>query len=40
MLARIPEHLQSRIEELLPNHWHAETPRAPVAAHPAQPIDR
>ncbi|MBE7560178.1 transposase domain-containing protein [bacterium] len=37
VLARIPEHLQSRIEELLPNHWHAETPRAPVSAHPTQP---
>jgi len=36
VLARIPEHLQSRIEDLLPGRWQLKTPRAPVTVHPAQ----
>lgn len=32
VLGRIPSHLQSRIEELLPGHWKPETPHVPVAA--------
>ncbi|MBE7559552.1 transposase domain-containing protein [bacterium] len=31
VLARNPEHLQSRIEELLPNRWQAETPPSNAA---------
>ena len=39
VLGRIPGHLQSRIEELLPGRWQLETPRAPVTVPPAQPIN-